>query len=116
VLVTKVAAQLLGLPGRRADIGPRFAEPVVKDLGHALSPPFQWALAAAFHFGYAAQWRLLYGLAQHWRPVRPLGAATQAGAERAPEHRPERESLLHWTSDVRADLQPGDSLRLPAAA
>jgi hypothetical protein len=56
VLVTKVAAQLLGLPGRRADIGPRFAEPVVKDLGHALSPPFQWALAAAFHFGYAAQW------------------------------------------------------------
>jgi hypothetical protein len=122
VLVTRVAAQLLGPPGRRADIGPRFAEPVAKDLGHALAPPFRWALEAAFHFGYADRWRLLYGLAQQWRPVRPLGggplraavlqvvafspwgAATQAGAERAPEHRPECESLLHWTAALTSSL------------
>jgi hypothetical protein len=108
VLVTKVEARLLDPLGRRADIGPRFVERVAKNLGHALAPPLQWGL--------------LYRLAQRWRPVRPLGggplfaavlyvvafspwgAAPQAGAERAPEHRPERESLLHWTAALTFSL------------
>jgi len=116
VLVTQAEGRLLRLPGRRADIGPRFVQRVAQHLGQPLSPPLHWALAAVFHFGYAAQWGSLYGLAQQRRPVGPLvggpllatllyvlafspwGAATRAGAERAPARRPERESLLHWTA------------------
>ena len=34
----------------------------------------------------------------------PWGAATQSGAEKPPERRPERESLLHWTAALSLSL------------
>ena len=106
VLLTQAEARLLGLPPRRADIGPRFVQQLAQRLGHSLPATLQWLLAASFHFGYAAWWGALYGLTQQVRPIQPLvgapllaaliytvafspwGAATQAGAERPPEQPP----------------------------
>jgi hypothetical protein len=122
VLLTQAEVRLLGLPSQRADIGPRFVRRLSQHLGQSLPSKLQWWLAAAFHFGYAASWGGVYALAQEARPVQPLvggpmlagliylvafspwGAATQSGAEKSPERRPERESLLHWTAALSFSL------------
>jgi hypothetical protein len=122
VLVTQAEARLLGLPRQRGDIGPRFVQRLAQRVGESPSPLFRWTLVAAFHFGYAAQWGILYGLLQERQPMRPLvggpqlaaliylltfspwGAATRSGTERPPERRPERESLLHWTAALTFSL------------
>jgi hypothetical protein len=122
VLATQAEARLLGLPRERADIGPRFVQRLAEHLGQALSPGPRWALAAAFHFGYAGWWGIVYALAQEVRPMRPLigapllaaliyaaafspwGAASQTGAERPTHRRPDRESLLHWTAALTFSL------------
>ena len=122
VLTTQVEAWLLGLARERADIGPRFVQRLARRLGESFPTSLKWALAAAFHFGYAAWWGGLYALVQELRPMRPLvggpllagliytvafspwGAATQTGTEQPPEQRPERESLLHWTAALSFSL------------
>jgi hypothetical protein len=122
VLAAQGAARLLGLPRQRADIGPRFVQRLAQHLGVSLPTGYQWALATAFHFGYSAWWGGLYAAVQEVRPMRPLvggpllaaliysvafspwGAATQNGAERPPDRRPEREPLLHWTAALSFSL------------
>ena len=56
VLTTQVEAWLLGLARERADIGPRFVQRLARRLGESFPTSLKWALAAAFHFGYAAWW------------------------------------------------------------
>jgi hypothetical protein len=117
VALTQVEAAVLNLPRDQADIGPRFVRRLLQHTVQAPpSPLLEWLLATGFHFGYAAQWGALHGLIQEWRPSPPLvggpllgaviyalafspwGAATQTRTERPPEHRPTRETLLHWTA------------------
>ena len=116
VLATQAQARVLGLPAEHADIGPRFVQRVAERLGQSPSGPQRWALAAAFHFGYAAWWGALYAWAQRWRPAQPhvggpllaaliyalafspWGGATQTATERPTHQRTLRETVLHWTA------------------
>ena len=122
VLLTQAEARLLGLPGRQADIGPRFVHRVGEHLDTPPKRTERWFLAGVFHFGYAAGWGVLYALLQRWRPAQPhvggpllaaliyalafspWGAATQIGTERPVETRPTRETLLHWTAALSFSL------------
>ena len=122
VLLAQVVARLLGLPGEHADIGPRFVHRVAKQVDASPSKEERWSIAAAFHFGYAVWWGVLYGLLQRWRPAQPhvggpllgsliytlafspWGAATVTGTEGPPETRPARESILHWTAALSFSL------------
>lgn len=123
VVLTQIEAGLFGMPREQADIGPRFVRRAAWHLvGAAPSPSTEWLLATLFHFGYAAQWGVLYGLTQTRWPTPPLvggpmlasmiyalafspwGAATQTGTERPAEHRPTRETLLHWTAALSFSL------------
>lgn len=122
VLLTQLEERLLGLHHESADIGPRFVRRLTQGLETRVPPGVEWALAAGFHFGYAAWWGLLYGMVQEWRPARPLvggpllgaliyglafspwGAATRAGAEQSPERRDNRETLLHWSAALAFSL------------
>ena len=67
VLLTQAEARLLGLPGRQADIGPRFVHRVGERLDTPPKHNERWLLAGLFHFGYAAGWGVLYALLQRWR-------------------------------------------------
>ena len=116
VLLTQLAARLLGVVDSRADIGPRFVARITDEVDASLPEAGRWLLAGAFHFAYAAGWGGLYALVQRWRPAQPhvgapllaafiytlafspWGAATRTGAESAVEARPLRETLLHWTA------------------
>lgn len=116
VLLTQIETQFFGLPREQADIGPRFVKRAAQHLGTSLSEPLTWLFATLFHFGYAAQWGALYAAMHETRPSPPLvggpllaaiiyalafspwGAATQTGTERPPEHRSDRETLMHWTA------------------
>jgi hypothetical protein len=116
VLLTQAEARLLGMPGSRADIGPRFVQRVAEGLDTQPRRPERWLIAAVFHFGYAAGWGMVYALLQRWRPAQPhvggpllaaliyalafspWGAATQTGTERPAESRATRETALHWTA------------------
>ncbi len=122
VLVTQAEARLLGLPGRQADIGPRFVQRVAERLDTDMPRPLRWLIAGGFHFGYAGGWGLLYALLQRWRPAQahvggpllaaliyalafsPWGVATQTGTEQPVETRPVRETLLHWTAALSFSL------------
>jgi hypothetical protein len=122
VLLTQAEARLLGLPGRQADIGPRFVHRVGERLDTPPKHEERWLLAGLFHFGYAAGWGVFYALLQRWRPAQPhvggpllaaliyalafspWGAATQTGTERPVETRPTRETLLHWTAALSFSL------------
>ena len=122
VLLTQAEARLLGLPGRQADIGPRFVHRVGEHLDSPPERSERWFLAGLFHFGYAAGWGAFYAALQHWRPAQPhvggpllaaliyalafspWGAATQTGTERPVETRPTRETLLHWTAALSFSL------------
>jgi hypothetical protein len=123
VLVTQIETAAFGLPREQADIGPRFVRRLAQRvMGESLSEPAHWLLATLFHFGYAAQWGVLYALLQEWRQTPPLmggpmlasliytlafspwGAATQTGTERPPERRSNRETLLHWTAALSFSL------------
>ena len=137
VVLTQAEARLLGMPDEHADIGPRFVQRVSEDLGERPSGPVRWALAAAFHFGYAACWGALYAVVQAWRPSQPhvggpllgaliyalafspWGAATQTDTERPPHARTLRETMLHWTAALSFGLVTAylyDWLRRPAGA
>ncbi len=116
VLLTQLAARLLGVADSRADIGPRFVARLTDKFGASLPQAEHWVVAGTFHFAYAAGWGGLYALLQRWRPAQPhvgapllaafiytlafspWGAATQSGTESAVETRPFRETLLHWTA------------------
>jgi hypothetical protein len=122
VLLTQAEARLLGLPGRQADIGPRFVHRVGEHLDTPPRRTERWFLAGLFHFGYAAGWGVFYAVLQHWRPAQPhvggpllaaliyalafspWGAATQIGTEQPVETRPTRETLLHWTAALSFSL------------
>ena len=122
VAVTQLEALVLRTSRRRADIGPRFVQRLAEHWGEPLSPSLQWLLAAAFHFGYAASWGVVYALVESWRPAKPhvggpllgaliyavafspWGAATQTGTEEATETRPLEESLLQWTAALSFSL------------
>ena len=117
-----VLAQAAGFAmGRRdqADIGPRFIEHAEQHTARSLSVPMRWALAAVFHFEYAAGWGVAYALiveAAGWRRVPPwlggglltavvytaafsaVGGATQTGTERPPERRDWRDTVVHCTA------------------
>lgn len=125
VLVTQIETTVFGLPREQADIGPRFAQRLARHLGTSLSLPQQWLLGAAFHFGYAVQWGVVYTLLREGGKAPPLvgapmlaaliyalafspwGAATQTGTERPPEQRQTRETLLHWTAALSFSLTLG---------
>jgi len=122
VLLTQAEARVLGLPGRQADIGPRFVQRLADHLEVRPHRSQRWLLAGGFHFGYAAAWGTVYALLQRWRPAQPhvggpllaaliyglafspWGAATQTGTERPVERRPLRETLLHWTAALSFSL------------
>jgi hypothetical protein len=122
VLLTQAEARLLGLPGSQADIGPRFVHRLSETVDARPRAAERWLLAGGFHFGYAAAWGVAYALLQRWRPAQPhvggpllaaliyalafspWGAATQTGTERPVEHRPTRETLLHWTAALSFSL------------
>jgi hypothetical protein len=122
VLATQAEARLLGLPGDRADIGPRFVERVANHLDTSAPEAARWTLAAAFHFGYSVWWGALYALLEEWRPAQPhvggpllgaliyavafspWGAATQTRTEGPVETRQARETLLHWTAALSFSL------------
>ncbi|MCA1644154.1 MAG: hypothetical protein LC797_01380 [Chloroflexi bacterium] len=122
VLLTQAEARVLGLPSKQADIGPRFVQRIAERLDTTPRKSERWLIAAAFHFGYAGAWGLLYALLQRWRPTQPhvggpllaaliytlafspWGAATQTRTERPVETRPTRETLLHWTAALSFSL------------
>jgi hypothetical protein len=123
VLVVQIVEKPLGLPSDRADIGPRFVERLGEEvIGRAPSPATKWALAALFHFGYAAGWGALYGLVDRMlRPPPALagalmggaiflaafsrwGAGTRTRTEPHPDWRPWREYLLEWTAALTFSL------------
>lgn len=113
VLGTHLEEKLLRLPEGSANIGPRFIQRLGRLTRQKLSEEIRWLGAAAFHFGYAANWGALYALAYQRRPVHPVigglllsgaiyvlsftnwGVATKTRTER-PHHRrgPRRELLL----------------------
>jgi hypothetical protein len=122
VVLTQAAARLLPVRDEQADIGPRFVQRVASQLEVETSTPQHWAIAALFHFGYAAWWGGLYALLQRWRPAQPhvggpllgalvytlafspWGVATQTRTETSTDHRPGRETLLHWTAALSFSL------------
>jgi len=122
VVVTQIETGLFNLPREQADIGPRFVQRLAQHTGSSLSPPLQWLFGAVFHFAYATQWGAVYALIHESKPMpalvggpllaaiiyavafSPWGAATQTGAERPPERRRTRETLLHWTAALSFSL------------
>ena len=115
VLVAQAVGHLLGIR-ERADVGPRFIRRATQHTGRELSPPMHWLVGGVFHFEYAALWGTVYALvvepigAQRVPPLlsggvlggviyaaafSPLGGATRTGAERQPEQRSIRETVLH---------------------
>ncbi len=122
VVLTQIEAWLLPMPRSYADIGPRFVARLGEHADLDLEREHHWLLSAAFHFGYAAWWGILYATLQRWRPAQPhiggplmaaliytlafspWGAATQTGTERPVQHRPTRETLLHWTAALSFSL------------
>ena len=122
VLLTQLQAQLLGLPRRQADIGPRFVHRVSRYVDAQPPTLGRWLLATLFHFGYAAGWGGLYAMVQRWRPAQPhvggpllaaliyavafspWGAATHTRTEQPVETRPTRETVLHWTAALSFSL------------
>jgi hypothetical protein len=121
-VVQVLAAQLVGLAtGRRerTDVAPRLVQRSAERLGHSLSRPVRWLLAAAFHFGYAAFWGALYTALRASRGERRLpwwlaggalggviytlafsriGGGTLIGSERHPDRREGREQAIQWVS------------------
>jgi hypothetical protein len=118
VLIAQLVGTALGIRGR-ADIGPRFVARAAQHSGSSLSRPMHWLLAAVFHFEYAGGWGAAYALMVErlgTQRVPPLlsggllaaliytaafsriGAATQTGAERAPEQRQGEERFVHWSA------------------
>lgn len=62
-IVQILVAQFVGLAlerRERTDVAPRLVQRSAERLGHAPARPVRWLLAAAFHFGYAAFWGMLY--------------------------------------------------------
>lgn len=131
VVVTQVEGQLLGAR-ERADIGPRFIRRATEHAGRRLSGPEQWVLAGVFHFEYSACWGAFYALAVEllgWRRVpppvggallggviytaafSPIGGASRTGAERSPERRSWKETLLHWSAAMSFALTTAYSYR-----
>lgn len=122
VVVTQLEARLLSLRPAHADVGPRFVERLAHKLDTSLPRPLRWLLAGTLHFGYAAWCGGVYAFVHEREPVQPeiggsllasaiyllafspWGAATQTGAERPTEHRPARETLLHWTAALTFSL------------
>jgi hypothetical protein len=115
VLGTHLEEKLLGLPEGSANIGPRFIQRLGKMTRQKLSEEIRWLGASAFHFGYAASWGVLYGLAYEKRPLHPAlggvilsaaiyamtfpnwGVATKTRTERPPRWRSWRREVLLLT-------------------
>jgi hypothetical protein len=116
VFVTQVVEKPLGLPDDKADVGPRLVGRLAKEMGTSVEPEMRWALAALFHFGYAAGWGGLYALVDRWLRPKPLigaaamagliylaafsrwGGGTRTGTEPHPDRRPVRDAVLQWTA------------------
>ena len=107
------AESALFLPDHEdANIAPRLMDRLAKDLGKDLPLEAEWALGTLFHFGYAATWGALYGLADDAYEPHPLlggaalggliygitfprwGGAVQTDVERPPEARTKRMTLV----------------------
>jgi hypothetical protein len=118
VLLAQAVGSLLGIR-EHADIGPRFMRHAAEYAARPLSPPMHWLLGGVFHFEYAAWWGAIYALvvdligARRVPPLlsgvplggiiyaaafSPLGAATRTGAERKPEQRSIKETVVHCTA------------------
>jgi hypothetical protein len=116
VIIGRAEEKLLPLPDHEdANIAPRFVDRLAEKAGIETSSTHNWALGTLFHFGYAAFWGAGYALVVQDRKVPPLlggtllggliyslaftrwGVAVQSKAERPPEKRTTRMSIVAWS-------------------
>ncbi len=118
VIVPKIEERILLRRNGAADLGPHFVEALARRARQHLSEDTKWLAASAFHFGYAAAWGSLYGLARERWPVRPWigglamaalihaitfprwGGAVLSGSEPHPRHRDWRLELVYLTAPL----------------
>ena len=112
VIIPKLEERLILNKNESADVGPRFIDALARRMETPLPEDVKWIGAAGFHFGYAAFWGGIYGLAQERWKVRPWlgglalagfihlitfprwGGAVLAGSEKPPAERPWRMEIV----------------------